>query len=187
MCTARSWITFIRYPQNGKIGEPNNLKVLWINKTKVPQQDCLNRIAKIGHGHLFLREENLSFEYYIYMYSSTPFIKSPLLQWRSVLIRGVDFLEVDNLVVFYYLSASEIWPDKSRWPLVGVALLEGDYCERGLIRVGGLWWEWPLIGVAFGGTLGVALLVGEYCNSITNRKLWHLVKSDVTGYILTRG
>jgi hypothetical protein len=129
----------------------------------------------------------------------------------------VDFLEVDNLVVFYYLSASEIWPDKSRWPLVGVAvlegdycerglirvallegdycerglirvaLLEGDYCERGLIRVGGLWWEWPLIGVAFGGTLGVALLVGEYCNSITNRKLWHLVKSDVTGYILTRG
>ena len=99
----------------------------------------------------------------------------------------MDFLEVDNLVVFYYLSASEIWPDKSRWPLVGVALLEGDYCERGLIRVGGLWWEWPLIGVAFGGTLGVALLVGEYCNSITNRKLWHLVKSDVTGYILTRG
>jgi hypothetical protein len=39
----------------------------------------------------------------------------------SGLIRGLAFLEGDNLVVFYYLSASEIWPDYKR-------------C--------GLWWEW---------------------------------------------
>ena len=28
------------------------------------------------------------------------------------MIRGVVFLEESSLVVFYYLSASEIWPDK---------------------------------------------------------------------------
>ena len=31
---------------------------------------------------------------------------------KSGLIRGVVFLEGTSLVVFYYLSASEIWPDK---------------------------------------------------------------------------
>ena len=31
---------------------------------------------------------------------------------KSGLIRGVASLEGDNLVVFYYLSVSEIWPDK---------------------------------------------------------------------------
>ena len=36
-------------------------------------------------------------------------------------IRGVISLDWDNLVVFYYLSASGIWPDKK----------------------GGLWWEGP--------------------------------------------
>jgi len=35
-------------------------------------------------------------------------------------------LDGDNLVAIYYLSASEILPDKR----------------------GGLWWEWPLMGVA---------------------------------------
>jgi hypothetical protein len=31
---------------------------------------------------------------------------------KSGLIRGVASLEDDNLVVLYYLSASEIWSDK---------------------------------------------------------------------------
>ena len=31
---------------------------------------------------------------------------------KSGLIRGVASLEGDNLVVFYYLSESENWPDK---------------------------------------------------------------------------
>ena len=36
------------------------------------------------------------------------------------------YLMEDNLVVFYYLSASEIWRDKK----------------------GGIWQEWSLVGVA---------------------------------------
>jgi hypothetical protein len=35
---------------------------------------------------------------------------------------GVASLEGDNLVVYYYLSASEIWPDKRD------GLIRGDYC-----------------------------------------------------------
>jgi hypothetical protein len=31
---------------------------------------------------------------------------------KSGLIRGVVFLEGTSLVVFFYLSVSEIWPDK---------------------------------------------------------------------------
>jgi hypothetical protein len=34
----------------------------------------------------------------------------PLLQWHSGIIRGATSPEGDNLVVFYYLSISEIWP-----------------------------------------------------------------------------
>jgi len=44
-----------------------------------------------------------------------------LLKWKSGLTRGVVSLEGDNLVVFYYLSVHEIWPDKRA----------------------GLWWRWP--------------------------------------------
>jgi hypothetical protein len=40
---------------------------------------------------------------------------------KSVLIRGVASLERYNLLVFYSLSASELWPDKR-----GVASLERD-------------------------------------------------------------
>lgn len=29
------------------------------------------------------------------------------------ILRGVASLEGDNLVLFYYLTASEIWPDKT--------------------------------------------------------------------------
>jgi len=39
------------------------------------------------------------------------------------LIRGLASLEGDNLVVFYYISASEIWPDN-----------KGDIGGSGLIR-----------------------------------------------------
>jgi nitric oxide synthase oxygenase domain/subunit len=44
---------FIRYAQYQNIGKPNNLKVSEVNKPK-----CRNRRAKIGYGHLCLREEN---------------------------------------------------------------------------------------------------------------------------------
>ena len=37
-------------------------------------------------------------------------------------------LEGDNLVVYYYLGASEIWPDEKGCPWVGVTLYEVDYC-----------------------------------------------------------
>jgi len=52
---------------------------------------------------------------------------SPPLQWKSGLIRGVASHEGDNLLLFYYLSSSEIWPDKNRGVVFGV---------RGLIRRG---------------------------------------------------
>jgi hypothetical protein len=38
----------------------------------------------------------------------------------------VASLEGDHLVVYYYLIASEIWPDKEWWPLMGVVV---DYCN----------------------------------------------------------
>jgi hypothetical protein len=41
------------------------------------------------------------------------FIRPPLLQRKSVLIRGMASLEGNNLLVFYLLCASEIWPDKN--------------------------------------------------------------------------
>ena len=45
-----------------------------------------------------------------------------LLQWKGDLLGGgVTSLEGENLIVSYYLTDSEIWPDE------GV----------------GLWWEWP--------------------------------------------
>ena len=48
-------------------------------------------------------------------YSSPPLMKPLLLLCKRGLSWG------DNLLVFYYLSASEIWSDKR----------------------GGFWWEWP--------------------------------------------
>ena len=55
-----------------------------------------------------------------------------------------------NLAIFYYLSASKIWPGKS----LGVTSLEGDnvvpvvFCYLGASeiwsdRMGGLLWKWP--------------------------------------------
>ena len=56
------------------------------------------------------------------LYRSPPLIKPPLLQWKSILISEVA--SHDNLLTFYYLSASEIWTDK--WVVFG---------ESGLVRV----------------------------------------------------
>lgn len=40
-----------------------------------------------------------------------PLVREPLLQLKSDLVRGMVSLEGENLVVFYCLSVSEIWPD----------------------------------------------------------------------------
>ena len=48
----------------------------------------------------------------------------------SIFNEKVASLEGENLVVFYYLSAFQIWPDKN----------------------GDLWWELPFVGMAFGGS-----------------------------------
>ena len=49
----------------------------------------------------------------------------------SGLIAGVASLEGDNYVVFYYLTASEIWPDKrgsfgGKWHYSRGGLSKGD-------------------------------------------------------------
>jgi hypothetical protein len=44
------------YAHNQKIWKPNNLKAFGASKPK-----GLNRIAKIGYGQIFLRDENLYF------------------------------------------------------------------------------------------------------------------------------
>jgi hypothetical protein len=43
-----------------------------------------------------------------------------LSSMKKWLLKMVDTLEGDNIVVYYYFSVSEIWPDKR----------------------GGLWWEY---------------------------------------------
>jgi hypothetical protein len=52
----------------------------------------------------------------------------------------MDSLEDDNLVIFYYLSASEIWPDK--WSLVR-GLIRGVVFDGSCLIRGGLMWERP--------------------------------------------
>ena len=49
---------------------------------------------------------------YIWWYNSHPLIRPPFLPWQRDLKKGVASLEGDNWVVFYYLSAYEICPDK---------------------------------------------------------------------------
>jgi hypothetical protein len=49
-----SGIDFIRYAHNEKLGNPNNEKSFEASNPK-----GLNRISKIGYGHLYLMEENL--------------------------------------------------------------------------------------------------------------------------------
>ena len=41
-----------------------------------------------------------------------PYKRSGLLSGGQFLIRGVACSVGDNFVIFYYLSASETWPDK---------------------------------------------------------------------------
>jgi len=53
-----------------------------------------------------------------------------LLKLKSGHIIEVASLEEDNLLVFYYLSASEIWPDKMCGLKWVKGLLEGDYCTH---------------------------------------------------------
>jgi hypothetical protein len=60
-------------------------------------------------------------------YSSLPLIMTSLLQCKSHLIRGVASFEGDNLVEFYYLSISEIWPHKR------VAFGESALIREGLL------------------------------------------------------
>ena len=55
----------------------------------------------------------------------------------------VASLKADSLVVFYYLSASEIWPDKSgslqwAWPDKSGSL-QWEWPDKS----GSLQWEWP--------------------------------------------
>jgi len=40
----------------------------------------------------------------------------------SAMKKRVVCLEGDILIIFYYLSTSEVWPDKRCWPMVGGAL-----------------------------------------------------------------
>ena len=47
----------------------------------------------------------------------------------SAMKKRVASLEGDILVIFYYLSASEVWPDKRCWPMVGGAFIREElYC-----------------------------------------------------------
>jgi hypothetical protein len=71
---------------------------------------------------------NLQFKYI------SPLLRRPhLLQWKSGPIRGVASPEEDNLLIIYYLSASEIWPDK-----------RGSLWWEWSDKRGSLWWEWPI-------------------------------------------
>jgi hypothetical protein len=56
-------------------------------------------------------------------YTIVPSIRPLLLQWKSEFMRGMASPKVDNLVVFYYLSASEN----------GVACCGSDFIRRGLL------------------------------------------------------
>lgn len=46
------------------------------------------------------------------LYSSLPLIDHPSIIKTNVLTTGVVSHEGDNLVVFCYISAAEIWPDQ---------------------------------------------------------------------------
>jgi hypothetical protein len=51
-----------------------------------------------------------------------PSYKATPSAMKMLLYKSVPALKGDNLVVFYYLSASEIWSEKRGWPLLGGAL-----------------------------------------------------------------
>ena len=86
------------------------------------------------------------------------------------LIRGMASLKGDNLLVFYYISASEICLDKRvdlwwEWPYKSVDLWwewpykRVTFSGSGLIKIVGHWWKWPykkgglrIRGLIFGGS-----------------------------------
>ena len=86
-------------------------------------------------------------------------------------------LEKDNLVVFYYLSAFEIWHDESvgpwwEWPYLVVFYSISEHLKYGMMRELGLgesvgpWWEsWALVRV-----LGLGESIGSWWES------WALVR-----------
>ena len=81
------------------------------------------------YGHTFCSKGGLSVDT-IQQYFNTVL---PLLSGRhpfcnkSGLLREVATLEGHNLVVFCYLFASEIWPDKRGWPLFSGTIQQ--YCQ----------------------------------------------------------
>ena len=82
---------------------------------------------------------------WVFTYSCHTLIRPSLLQWKSDFKRGVVSREGDNLVVFIYLSASEIWPDK-RCGLSWRGQFSSIYLSQ---RIWNLTWQdvWPLLGV----------------------------------------
>ena len=86
------------------------------------------------------------------------------------LLRGMASLKGDNLLVFYYISASEICLDKRvdrwwEWPYKSVDLWwewpykRVTFSGSGLIKIVGHWWKWPykkgglrIRGLTFGGS-----------------------------------
>jgi hypothetical protein len=53
------------------------------------------------------------FQIQVVTVGSLPFI---IVNGKHGLIRGVASLARDSLVIFYYFSEFEIWPDKEAWP-----------------------------------------------------------------------
>jgi len=51
-----------------------------------------------------------------------PSYKATPSAMKMLLYKSVPSLKANNLVVFFYLSASEIWSEKRGWPLLGGAL-----------------------------------------------------------------
>ena len=72
-----SWITFIRYAQNRKIGKPNNFKVFGSNKTRLNNKQYVL---------LFERGPSWSYGSWIYNYQHNQCL-SPLTLWVRIPLR----------------------------------------------------------------------------------------------------
>jgi hypothetical protein len=86
-------------------------------------------------------------------YNSPLNLRPSLLQCKNGLIWEVTFLQGDSTVVFYYLSASEIWPDKR----------------------GGLWWEWPWKNRITALFIIHSLILSKFCDRSMILIYWHLL------------
>jgi hypothetical protein len=73
---------------------------------------------------------------------------SPLSAKKKGPYKRVAPLQEGKLVIIYYLSVSEIWPDKGA-AFGGSGLIRGgltfilSVSEIWPDKRGGLWWEWP--------------------------------------------